>query len=140
MCFGMCCYGYCFSWQMHGPTARIVICRVNVQNDFRQVLVYPVGAAVLRYATGDLVVVDLCLQFRWRNSPGFGGQMVSALEHAHARSTFQNAPVSPPGAAAVDKVRLAPSWEGSVRPLPRDCRTGSGRGGYAGCSFSCGTA
>ena len=54
------------------------------------------------------------------------------LEYDHSHSTFQDVAVSPQGAAAVEHVRLAPAWGGSVRPLPRDCRPVSGSGGYAG--------
>ena len=61
--------------------------------------------------------------------------MASALEHSHTYSTFQNAAVSPQGAAAVEHVRLASPREGSVTSLPGDCRTVSGSGGYAGSRF-----
>ena len=124
-----------FLRQMHGPTARIAICRTDVKDAFRQVLVDPVGVPVFGYAMGEYVVVDLRLQFGWRNSPGFWGLMASALEHAHALSTFQDGAVSPQGAAAVEHVRLAPPRGGSVTSLPRDCRTVSGSGGYAGSRF-----
>ena len=124
-----------FLRQLHGPTARIVLCRVDVKDAYRQVLVDPVGAPVFGYAMGEYVVVDLRLQFGWRNSPGFWGLMASALEHSHTHSTFQNAAVSPQGAAAVGHVRLAPPRGGSVTSLPRDCRTVSGSGGYAGSRF-----
>ena len=107
--------------QMHGPTARIVICRVDVKDAFRQVLIDPVGAPVFGYAMGEYVVVDLRLQFWWRNSPGFWGLMTFALEHAHTHLTFQDAAISLQGAAAVEHVHLAPSRGGSVRSLPRDC-------------------
>ena len=63
--------GVLFLRQMHGPTARIVLCRVNVKDAFGQVLVDPVGAPVFGYAMGGYVVVDLRLQFGWRDSPGF---------------------------------------------------------------------
>ena len=78
-----------FLRQTHGRSARIVVCRVDVKEAFRQVLVDPVGASVFGYVTGGRVVVDLRLQFGWRNSPGYWGLLASALEHAHTRSTFQ---------------------------------------------------
>ena len=59
-----------FLRQTHGRSARIVLCRVDVKEAFRQVLVDPVGASVFGYVTGGRVVVDLRLQFGWRNSPG----------------------------------------------------------------------
>ena len=124
-----------FLRQMHGPTARIVLCRVDVKDVFRQVLVDSVGAPGFGYAMVEYVVVHLPLQFGWRDSPGFWGLMASALERAHTHSTFQDAAVSPQGAASVEHVRLAPPGGGSVRSLPRNCRTVSGSGGYAGSRF-----
>ena len=124
-----------FLRQLHGPTARIALCRVDVKDAYRQVLVDPVGAPVFGYAMGEYVVVELRLRFGWRNSPGFWGLMDSALEHSHTHSTFQYAAVSQQGAAAVEYVRLAPPRGGSGTSLPRDCRTVSGSGGYAGSRF-----
>ena len=118
--------------QIHGATARIVLCHVDEKYAFRQVLVDPVGAPVFGYAMGGYVVVDLRSQFGWRNSPRFWGLMASALEHAHTHTTFQDAAVFQQGAAAVQHVRLAPPRGGSVRSFPRDCRTVSGSGGFAG--------
>ena len=60
-----------FLRQTHGCSARIVLCRVHVKKALRQVLVDPVGASVFGYVTGGRVVVDLRLQFGWRNSPGY---------------------------------------------------------------------
>ena len=60
-----------FLRQTHGPRARIVLCHVDVKVTFRQVLVDPAGAPVFGYAMGGHAVVDMRLQFGWRNSPGF---------------------------------------------------------------------
>ena len=54
-----------FLRQTHGRSARIVLCRVDVKEAFRQVLVDPVGASLFGYVTGGRVVVDLQLQFGW---------------------------------------------------------------------------
>ena len=62
-----------FLRQTHGRSDRIVLCRVDVKEAFRQALVDPVGALVFGYVTGGRVVVDLRLQFGWRNSPGYIG-------------------------------------------------------------------
>ena len=103
--------------QKHGLTARIVLCRVDVKDAFRQVLADPVGAPVFGYAMGEYVVADLRLQFGWRKSPGLWGLMASSLEHVHTHSafqddsSFQDAAVflqGAPRAAAVEHVRLAP--------------------------------
>ena len=124
-----------FLRQTHGGSARVVLCRVDVQEAFRQVLVDPVGASVFGYVTGGRVVVDLRLQFGWRNSPGYWGLLASVLEHAHTRSTFQGAVVSPQGAAAVAHVGIAPPRGVPVVSLPRDCRPVPGTGGNAGSCF-----
>ena len=124
-----------FLRQMHGAAARIVHCRVDVKDAVRQVSVDPVGAPVFGYAMGEYVVVDFRLQFGWRNSPEVWGLMASAMQHAHTHSTFQDAAVSPQGAAAIEHERFAPPRGISVRSNARDCRTGSGSGGYAGRRF-----
>ena len=110
-----------FLRQAHGSRARILLCRVDVKDAFRRVLVDPAGARTFGYVFGDHVVVRLCLQFGWRNSPGFWGLMVSALEHAHTHSTFQGADVSQQGAAAVAPVELSPPRGLWVVAIPRDC-------------------
>ena len=124
---------------MHGPTARIVLCRVDVKDAFRQVLVDPVGAPVFGYAMDGYVVEDLRLQFGWRNSPVFWELIASALEHAHTHSTFQDAAVSPQGAAAVEHVRLAPPRGGSVRSLPAIVEPFPVAAATPRIFFSCGT-
>ena len=52
-----------FLCQKRGKNARIVLCRVDVKDAFRQVPVDPAGAPVFGYVVGDHVVVDLRLQF-----------------------------------------------------------------------------
>ena len=98
-------------------------------------LIDPVGASVFGYVSGGRVVVDLRLQFGWRNSPGYWGLLASVHEHAHTRSTFQGAVVSPQGAAAVADVGIAPPRGVPVVSLPRDCRPVPGVGGNAGSYF-----
>ena len=99
-------------------------------------LVDPAGAPGFGYVFGDRVVVDLRLQFGWRNSPGSWGMMVSALEHAHTHSTFQGTDVSPKGAAAVAHVGLSPPRGVPLVSIPGDCGPVSGSGGNAGNYFS----
>ena len=107
-----------FLRKLRGPTARIVLFRVDVKYVFRQVLVDPVGVPVFGYAVGEYVVVDLRLQFGWRNSPGFWELMASALDHFHNNTTFQDTAGSPQEAAAVEHVRLAPPQGVRLRPSP----------------------
>ena len=75
--------------QSHGADARIVLCRIDVKDAFRQVPVDPAGAPVFGYVAGGHVVVDLRLQFGWRTSPGFWGSVASALENSQTHSTFK---------------------------------------------------
>ena len=56
-------------------------------------------------------------------------------EHAHTRSSFQGAVVSPQGAAAVAHVGIAPPRGVPVVSLSRDCRPVPGGGGNAGSYF-----
>ena len=127
--------GVMFLRQTHGSNARILLCRVDVKDAFRQVLVDPTGAPVFGYVFGDRVVVDLRLQFGSRNSPGFWGLMASALEHAHTHSTFQGADVSQQGAAAVAHVRISPPRGVPVVSILGDCGPVFGSGGNAGNYF-----
>ena len=83
---------------------------------------------------GGHVVVDLRLQFGWRNSPVFWRLMATALGHAHTQSMNEDAVVSLQGAAAVEHVELAPSGGVPVKSLPRDCRPVPGRGGNTATS------
>ena len=99
--------------QTHGSSARIILCRVDVKYVFRQVLVDPAGAPAFGNELSDCVVVDLRLQFGWRNSPGFWGLVAYALEYAHIHSTFQDADVSQEWAAAIAHVGISPPRGGS---------------------------
>jgi len=108
---------------------------VDVKDAFRQVLVDPAGASTFGYVFGNRVVVDLRLQFGWRNSPGFWGLMTSALEHAHTHTTFQGADVSRQGAAAVSHVEVSPPRGVQVVAIPRDCGPVPGAGGLTGSNF-----
>ena len=49
--------------QRHGSTARILLCRVDIKDAFRQVPVDPAGPPAVGYVVGGHVVVDLRLQF-----------------------------------------------------------------------------
>ena len=89
----------------------ILICRIDVKNAFRQVLVDPGGAPALGYTMGDIVAVGWRCQFGWRSSS-------SVLEHEHTRTT-----TLPDGAAVVQHVKLVPPQDGSSAvPLPHDCQ------------------
>ena len=128
-----------FSRQRHGSTARILLCRVVVKDAFRQVPVDPEGAPTFGYAVSGHVVVELRLEFRWRNRLRYWGLVSSAFEHAHTRSTFQNAVVSPHGAAAVENVCIPPSRSSPFVSLPHGYQPVPGIGGNTGGYFSYGT-
>ena len=62
----------CYSCVSHTVRmARLVLCRVDVKDGFRQAPVDPAGAPVFGYVAGGHAIVDLRLRFGWRNSPGF---------------------------------------------------------------------
>ena len=121
-----------FLRQVHGSSARILLCRVDVRDAFPHVLLDPAGAPAFGYAFGDRVIVDLRLQFGWRNSPGFWGLMASALKHACTYFTFQGADIFQQGAAAVAHVGIYPPRGVPVVSIPGDCGPVSGSGGNAG--------
>ena len=85
-----------------------MLSRIDVNEAYRQIPVDPEGAPVFGYKVRNCAVVDLRLQFRWRNSPGFWGLFSAALEHSHTYAAFQQAVVSPEGASAVDHVTVVP--------------------------------
>ena len=58
-----------FLKKTHGSSARMPLCRVDVKDVFQRVLADPAGAPAFGYVFCDRVVVDLRLQFGWRNSP-----------------------------------------------------------------------
>lgn len=119
-----------------GVSLEILICRIDVKEAFRQIPVDPSRASVFGYTLGDHAIVDLRCQFGWRSSPGFWSLFSSALEHSHTHTTFQEASVSPAGAAAVQHVQVvSPPDEITAVPLPVDCQTIVGDGAFAGCPF-----
>ena len=76
--------------QMHGVAAEIMLCRIDVKEALRQVVVNPSGASVFAYVFDGVGVVDLRCQFGWRSSPGFWSLFSSALEHSHTRTSFSD--------------------------------------------------
>ena len=125
--------------QKHGKNARIVLCPVNVNGAIRQVPVDPAGAPDFEYVAGGLLVLDLQLQFGWRNSPGCQGLVTSTLEQPPTRSTIQNAVMSPQGVAAVTHVVLTQPRGRSVVPLRGVLSPSPARGVIPGVIRSCGT-
>ena len=69
--------------QRHGVVARVMLCRIDVKDSFRQIPVDPLHAAKFGYVFDEYAVVDLFLQFGWRSSPGYWDLVASSLEHAH---------------------------------------------------------
>ena len=78
--------------QRHDVIARVMLCRIDVKDTFRQIPVDPLHAAKFGYVFDEYAVMDLFLQFRWRN-PGFWDLVVSFLEHAHNQKSLQAAVV-----------------------------------------------
>ena len=99
-----------FLKKRRGPRALIVLSRVDVKDAFGQVLVDPAGAPVFGHTIGSQVVVDVRLQFVTRSRV-------------------------PTRAAAVERVKIAPSGGVPVLSLPRVCRPIPGRVGHSGSWF-----
>lgn len=105
---------------------------MDTKSAFRQVSVEVNRAPTFGYVFGDIVVVDRCLQFGWTSSPSLWGVCATAVEHAHNRTTFQNAVITPAleGRAATSHVRVVPPRENEVRAmLPPNCAFPPGSGG-----------
>lgn len=121
--------------QRHGAVARVMLCRIDVKDAFRQIPVDPQHAANFGFVLDGFVVVDLRLQFGWRNSPGFWGLAASALEHSHNQTTFRDASVCDQGRAAVAHVSVDAEAGRETMSIPSDCERVSGAGGNAGDQF-----
>lgn len=74
-----------FLRQKRGRNPLIPLCRVDAKYAFRQVHVDPASVPVRGYVTGGHVVVNMRLQFGWRNRPGVWGLVASALEHFYLK-------------------------------------------------------
>ena len=120
----------------YGPSARIVLSKIDVTDAFRQVAVQWSGAPVFGYSVGDLVVVDRRLVFGWRNSPGNFCVMTAALEHSHNHTSVANAVVTDLGRTATNHVEVPlPSERETPPPFPPGCRIPPGSGGGRSDSF-----
>lgn len=75
--------------------ARILLAKVDTAGAFRQIRVHVNQSPVFVYVFRDVVVVDQCLQFGWTSAPVGWGVCASAVKHAHNRTTFRNAVVTP---------------------------------------------
>ena len=67
--FGDVCRRIMYLRQCHGVIDRVMLCRIDVKDAFRQIPVDPLHAAKFGYVFDEYAVVDLFLQFRWRSSP-----------------------------------------------------------------------
>ena len=123
--------------QRHGVVARVMLCRIDVKDAFRQIPVDPLHAAKFGYIFDEYAVENLFLQFGWRSSPGFRDLVTSSLEHAHNQTSFQDAVVSEHGRSAVAYVRVDADacWE--TMPIPPDCERVPSAGVVAGSPDAC---
>ena len=68
--FGGVCRRIMYLRQRNGVVARVMLCRIDVTDAFRQIPVDLLHAAKFSYVLDKYAVVDLFLQFGWRSSPG----------------------------------------------------------------------
>ena len=109
---------------------RTLLAKQDTKNAFRQVAVQVDQAPTFGYVFEDVVVIDRYLQFGWTSSPSVWGVCAAAVEHAHNRTSFQNAVVTPEGCAATSHVQIIPPRSHEVRAqLPPDCVYPPDRGG-----------
>ena len=112
--------------------ARVMLCRIDVKDAFRQIPVDPLHAAKLGYVFDEYAVADLFLQFRGRSSPGYWDLVVSPLEYAHNQTSFQNATVSEHGRSAGGHVRVDVDAGRETMPVPPNCERVPSAGVVAG--------
>ena len=68
--FGDICGRTLYLRQRHGGVVRVMLCRLDVKDAFRQIPVDPMYAIKLGYAFGEYALVNLFLRFGWCGSPG----------------------------------------------------------------------
>ena len=69
-----------------GIGRRILIRKMDVNSDFRQVGVDPAGAANFGYVLKGYLFIDLRLQFGWRGGAGWWGVIASAIQQAQRQT------------------------------------------------------
>lgn len=94
---------------------RILLAKQDTKSAFRQVAVQINQSPTFGYVFEDVVVVDRCLQFGWTSSPAVWGVCASAIEHAHRRTTVQDAVTTPDGRTATSHVQEVPPREHEAR-------------------------
>ena len=98
-----------------------MLCRFDVKDALRQILVDPLHAASFGYVFDEYAVVDLFLRFRWRISPGYWNLVALSVEHANNQTSFQDVVVSEHDKSAVHaSVDADAGWE--TMPIPPDCK------------------
>jgi hypothetical protein len=90
-----------YVWQVRQkfPGKRIMISKMDVKSAFRQIPV-SIDGVLLGYRIGDLIVIDLRLQFGWRSSPGFWSIAGGAIKWSVQQDAPGAGPV--PSKAAIE--------------------------------------
>ena len=70
-----------------GDRARTLIQNMDIQNAFRHIPVDPDDTDAFGYLLGRYLIVDLHLQFGWRDSSGWWGVILTAMQHAKCNKT-----------------------------------------------------
>ena len=99
--------------QRHDVGARVMLCRIDVKDAFRQIPVDPFHAGEFGYVCEECAVVNLFLHFWWRSSPGYWDLLALSLDHAHKQTSFQGAMISDNGRSPVAHagVDAGAGWE-----------------------------
>ena len=111
-----------FLRQRHGSTARILLCRVDVKDAFRQVPVDPAGEPTFGYVVGGHVVVNFAFEVRVAEKPRvLGIGLVCARTFSHSLQFSRRCGVPARGRCR-RALGLAPSRDSPVVSLPRECK------------------
>ena len=93
------------------PLKRILVSKAGVSNAFRNVRITPEYANKFCYVLDDLIVADLRLTFGWAESPGFGGLLLSAAEHAPCNTSVRDAHILSEGGDMMSHVTVVERGE-----------------------------
>ena len=108
----------------------IIIRKIDAKHAFRQIPVYPDGAAAFEYVLGRYLIVGLRLQFGRRGSPVWWGVISAAMQPAQRNATRSSASLSQARHGAVAHVTIAPRTGRPVVGWPAEwvVRPAEGRG------------
>ena len=104
-----------------GMGRRILIQKMDLKSDFRQVRVNSAGAANFGYVLRGYLFIDLRLQFGCSGSPGWWRVITSAIQQAQRQTTKASVTILVAGKESTAHVQVAGHTGVAVELLPRGC-------------------